>query len=323
MRQQRVLVTGAGGFIGHHLVKRLKEEGYWVRGVDLKPPDYEPTVADEFCALDLRHLGACLDATDEVNDVYNLAADMGGIGFISGSFATIARNNSLININMLEAARENRVQRFLFSSTACVYSKLKQEDADVTALKEEDAYPAAPERGYGWEKLYAEQLCEYYREEFGLQTKIVRFHNVYGPLGTYDGGREKAPAAACRKVALSEDGLIEIWGDGRQTRSFLYIDDCIEGLLRFMDCDFPGPLNLGSEELTTVDGLYDLVAKIAGKKIRKVYDRTRPQGVRGRNSDNTLIRSVLGWSPSVSLAEGLRPTYGWIAAQVVPVGAAA
>lgn len=280
-------------------------------------------VADEFCALDLRHLGACLDATDEVNDVYNLAADMGGIGFISGSFATIARNNSLININMLEAARENRIQRFLFSSTACVYSKLKQEDADVTALKEEDAYPAAPERGYGWEKLYAEQLCEYYREEFGLKTKIVRFHNVYGPLGTYDGGREKAPAAACRKVALSEDGLIEIWGDGQQTRSFLYIDDCIQGLLRFMDCDFPGPMNLGSEELITVDGLYDLVAEIAGKKIRKVYDRTRPQGVRGRNSDNTLIRSVLGWSPSISLAEGLRPTYEWIAAQVAPMGAVA
>src|SRR5262245_42748466 len=265
---KRILVTGAGGFIGHHLVHRLKAEGHWVRGADLKHPEFEPTDADEFYNVDLRHYAACLEASDGVDEVYNLAADMGGIGFISGHFASIARNNSLINLNMLEAARENDVERFLFSSTACVYSKFKQETTDTPGLKEEDAHPAAPERGYGWEKLYAEQLCDYYRDEFDLQTKVVRFHNVYGPLGTYDGGRETAPAAACRKMALVPDGgTVEIWGDGRQTRSFLYIDDCLEGLLRFMECDFAGPLNLGSEELITIEGLYDVVADIAGKRV--------------------------------------------------------
>jgi GDP-D-mannose 3',5'-epimerase len=314
---KRALVTGAGGFIGHHLVKRLKRDGCFVRGADLKEPEFEPSPADQFFELDLRYEEACMAAVDGMDVVYNLAADMGGIGFISANFATIARNNSLINLGMLQAACECGIKHYLFSSSACVYSKWRQHDADVAPLAEGDAHPAAPERGYGWEKLYTEQLCEYYREEFGLATKVVRFHNVYGPLGTYEGGREKAPAAACRKLALVPDGgTVEIWGDGRQTRSFLYIDDCIEGLLRFMNSDFPGPLNLGSEELVTIDGLYDLVASIAGKQIEKVHDTTQPQGVRGRNSNNRLIRRVLGWEPSIPLAEGLRPTYEWIASQV-------
>lgn len=323
MSGRKVLVTGAGGFIGHHLVKRLKDEGFWVRGADLKKPEFEESVADEFRNTDLRNLQDCLEVTEDIEDVYNLAADMGGIGFISGNFATIARNNSLINLNMLEASRTHGTERFLFSSSACVYNQSKQTDVHVTPLREEDAHPAAPEKGYGWEKLYAEQLCQYYREEFGLVAKVVRFHNVYGPLGTFEGGREKAPAAACRKVALAADGeAIEIWGDGQQTRSFLYVDDCLDGLLRLMASDFAGPVNLGSTELITIDGLFDLVAQIAGKRIIKVHNSSKPQGVRGRNSDNGLLRKALGWEPSIPLAQGLVPTYRWIAATLAARGVA-
>lgn len=310
----RILVTGAGGFIGHHLVKRLVSEGHWVRGVDLKEPEYETSRADEFERLDLRKFDNCLLATrGRIDQVYNLAADMGGIGFISANHADIARNNTLINVHMLEASRLQSVRRFLFSSSACVYAQSKQTDTDVTPLREEDAYPAEPEPGYGWEKLYAEQLCLYFARDYRLDTRIVRFHNVYGPLGTYEGGREKAPAAVCRKVALAEpDGTIEIWGDGEQTRSFMYIDDCVEGLLRIMRSDFCEPLNLGNDRLITINGLVDLVAKIAGKRLNKKHDLSKPQGVRGRNSDNKLLLKVLGWEPSVSLEEGLAATYGWI-----------
>ena len=315
--EQTAVVSGAGGFIGHHMVKFLKSKGYWVRGVDMKEPEYETSPADEFKVLDLRIWESCLLATDGAAEVYQLAADMGGIGYISGNKSAIARNNVLINAHMLEAAHMNRVRRFFYSSSACIYPDYRQEDTDLTPLKEDDAYPAAPEEGYGWEKLYSEKLCQYYDEEDRLATRVARFHNVYGPLGTFDGGREKAPAAVCRKIALAQDGdAIEVWGDGKQTRSFMFIDDCTEGIFRIMQRQYSRPLNLGTDVLVTVDELVDLVASIAGKNIGKRHDPSRPQGVRGRNSDNSLLRDTLGWEPRISLEEGLRETYAWIAEQV-------
>lgn len=320
---RRILVTGAGGFIGHHLVKRLKADGHWVRGVDIKRPEYEASAADEFELLDLRRWDCALQASRGIQQVYNLAADMGGIGYITASLADISRNNILINAHMLEASRVNGVERFLFSSSACVYAQYKQKSPEVTPLKEEDAFPADPERGYGWEKLYAEQLCEYYWHDYGFETRVVRFHNVYGPLGTYDGGKEKAPAAISRKVALAADGSeIEVWGDGEQTRSFMYIDDCVEGLIRLMASDFRSPLNLGTDRLISVNDLVKLISGIAGKKLVLRHDLSRPQGVRGRNSDNSLLRKVLQWEPRISLEEGLAVTYRWIASELQQAGTA-
>lgn len=321
--ERRALVTGAGGFIGHHLVKYLKSRGLWVRGVDVKKPAFEPSPADDFQVLDLRVPENCERAVQGVQDVYQLAADMGGIGFITASFASICRNNIAINTGMLEAARHADVDRYLYTSSACIYPGYLQEKESVAPLKEEDAIPADPEKGYGWEKLFAEQLTRYYHEDYGLDARIVRFHNIYGPLGTYEGGREKAPAAICRKVAEADDGAaIEVWGDGEQTRSFCYVDDCVEGLWRIMESGYTEPLNLGTDDLVTVNDLVDVVCEVAGKRLEKRHDLSKPQGVRGRNSDNRLLEKTLQWQPATTLRQGLRRTYPWIWRQLEQQGRA-
>jgi len=310
-------VTGAGGFIGDHLVSYLKERGYWVRGVDLKAPEYSDTEADEFLHLDLRRWENCLEATKDIDHVYALAADMGGMGYISAYHATILRNNALIDIHTLDAAREQGVRRALFTSSACVYPEHLQTRTDIAGLREEDAYPAAPQDACGWEKLLGELLFQYFPTEFDLETRIVRFHNIYGPRGTYDGGREKSPAALCRKVALAEDNAsIEMWGDGEQTRSFCHIDDCVEGIYRLMQSDYDQPLNLGTERMVSINELAAIIMTIAGKTL-SVEHVEGPEGVRGRNSDNTRLREVLGWEPSIDLEEGLAETYRWIEKQLL------
>ncbi len=321
MTQKRALVTGAGGFIGFHLTKYLVDKGYWVRGVDIELPQYAVSPAHEFELLDLRKFDNCLIATRGVQEVYALAADMGGIGFIENNKGLIVRNNTLINLHTIEAARINAAERLLYTSSACIYPGYLQRTTDVTPLKEESAYPADAEDGYGWEKLYTERVCRHYREDFGLETRVVRFHNIFGPLGTFDGGREKSPAAMCRKIALAADGdVIEIWGDGEQTRSYCYIDDCVEGIYRIMRSGYSSPINLGQDRMISINELADIVARIAGKKIRKAYDLSKPQGVRGRNSDNTLLRRVLGWEPQISLEDGLAVTYRWIEGELARAG---
>jgi GDP-D-mannose 3',5'-epimerase len=314
---KKALVTGAGGFIGFHMVIYLKNKGYWVRGVDIKEPEFEPTDADEFLKLDLREFKNCLKVTKGVDEVYHFAANMGGIGFIETVHADVVRDNVIMDNYMLEASKINKVKRFFFSSSACIYPRYLQKDPKVKGLKEEYAYPADCDNEYGWAKLLTERQCWNYYIDYGLETRVARFHNVYGPLGTWYGGREKSPAAICRKVALAKDGgEIEVWGDGKQTRSYTYIDDCVEGVYRLMHSDIREPINIGSDRLVSINELIDIVSKIAGKKIKKRHDTLKPQGVRGRNSDNTKIKKLLKWAPSTPLEIGLEKTYRWIEQQI-------
>jgi len=315
---KRILVCGAGGFIGGHLVKRLRSEGYWVRGVDLKHQEFSPTRANEFVIGDLRDPAVVRSALAEIDEVYQLAADMGGAGYIfTGEHdAAVMHNSATINLNILEFGREAGIRKYFYSSSACMYPAYNQTDPDKPNCSEDSAYPAAPDSEYGWEKLFSERLYAAYQRNYGIEIRVTRFHNIFGPEGTWSGGREKAPAAICRKVAEAPDGgEIEIWGDGKQTRSFLYIDECIEGIRRLMDSSFAGPVNIGSEEMVAINQLAEMAMEIAGKRLR-VRHVDGPLGVRGRNSDNRLIRDRLGWAPSASLRAGLEVTYDWVAEQV-------
>lgn len=311
------LVTGAGGFIGHHFVTFLKDKGYRVIGIDLKKPEFSKTTADTFIIADLRDIKQVQKSFQKVDELYLFAADMGGVGYIQRVHAPVISHNVLINIHSLQVAHELGIQNVFFASSACVYPQDLQQDTDVVALKEELAHPADPDSPYGWEKLFIEQAARSFNRDYGMKIRVARFHNIYGPEGTYDGGREKAPAALCRKVAQAADGgEVMIWGDGQQTRSFCYIDDCCEGVWRLMQTEHLEPLNIGSSELISLNDMAMLIAKIAGKTIRLEHDLTQPQGVRGRNSDNTRIQEVLKWEPAISLKTGLTQTYQWIAAQL-------
>lgn len=323
----KVLVCGAGGFIGSHLVRRLRAEGYWVRGVDLKNPDFSPSVADEFVLGDLRDPRLTQSVVDGMDEIYQLAADMGGAGYIfTGEHdAAVMHNSASINLNVLEAGRIAKVRKFFYSSSACIYPERNQLDPDNPLCSEDSAYPAAPDSEYGWEKLFSERLYMAYMRNYGVQVRVARFHNIFGTEGTWEGGREKAPAALCRKVAETPDGgEIEIWGDGRQTRSFLFIDECLEGVRRLMESDFTGPVNIGSEEMVTINDLARMVMEVAAKQIF-IRNIAGPTGVRGRRSDNRLVSERLGWAPSQPLRAGIEITYEWIARQVqarqIPVGA--
>ncbi len=309
---KKASVTGAGGFIGHHLVKYLKNKGYYVRGVDTKHPEFEKTSADEFLLLDLRSKENTLKATKNMSEVYNLASNMGGIGFIDSTRARLLYDNLFIDTNMLESSLKNKVNRFFYPSSALVYPDFGGGKKDLKLI-EDYAYPAFPGSEYGWEKLLAERLCNAYYKDYGLETRVARFHNVYGPLGVYEGGKEKSPAALCRKIALAKDGEeIEVWGDGKQIRSYCYVDDCVEGIFRLTQSDIHEPINIGMDEPVTIDEFIDIIAKIAGKKINKKHDLSKPQGIKVRNSDNTKIKKLLKWEPKISVKKGIKENYLWI-----------
>ncbi|MCP4051012.1 MAG: NAD-dependent epimerase/dehydratase family protein [bacterium] len=318
-RKKKSLVCGAGGFIGSHLVKKLKQDGFWVRGVDLKYPEFSKTAADDFVTGDLRDLSTCLKITDiDFDEIYQLAADMGGAGFVfTGNHdAEIMHNSAMINLNMLDTCIKMKAKKIFYSSSACIYPEYNQLDPDNPKCSENSAYPAAPDSEYGWEKLFSERLYKTYHRNYGLQIRIARFHNIFGEEGTWKGGREKAPAALCRKVAESPDnGTIEVWGDGRQTRSFLYIDDCLEGIRKLMDSSYSEPVNIGSAEMVSINRLAEMIMQKADKNL-KIKHIDGPLGVRGRNSDNTLIRNTLNWEPSIPLDYGLKKTYKWIETQI-------
>ena len=321
MKNKRILVCGAGGFIGGHLVKRLKAEGYWIRGADMKAHEFASTAADEFIVGDLRDQAVARGVVEGIDEVYQLAADMGGAGYIfTGEHdAVVMHNSATINLNVLEFGYRAGVQKFFYSSSACMYPAYNQEDPHNPKCSEESAYPAAPDSEYGWEKLFSERLYFAYMRNYGVQVRVARFHNIFGPEGTWKGGREKAPAAICRKVAEAPDrGEIEIWGDGCQTRSFLYIDECVDGIRRLMESDFTGPVNIGSNEMVSINQLAYLVMDVADKKL-SLHHVPGPLGVRGRNSDNRLIAQKLGWSPSRPVREGLEKTYSWIQRQITPM----
>ena len=311
---KKILVTGAGGFIGSHMVKYLKDRGFWVRGVDIKEPEFMKGYADDFVLTDLRIAEGCRTITEGMDEVYSFAANMGGIGFITRVKADVMHDNVLINTNMLKACAENNVERFFFASSACIYPyQLQKDDSYIANLRELDAYPAQPGTPYGWEKLFTEIMCKSFEEDYGLKTRITRYHNIYGPKGTYKGGREKAPAALCRKVAMAKDGeSISIWGNGKQIRSFLYIDDCLEATRLLMESDCQEPLNIGSDQAITINELADMIIEISGKNIKKEYDLTKPVGVRSRSADITLLKKELNWQPKVFYGEGLEKTYRWV-----------
>ena len=317
---KKILVAGGGGFIGGHLAKTLVNRGHEVRVVDVKPLDqwYQKIEGAENIVANLEEKEACYSASEGCDEVYNLACNMGGMGFIENNKA-LCMLSILINTHLLMAAKEFNIKKYLYSSSACVYAADKQTETEIIALKETDAYPAMPEDGYGWEKLFSERMCKHFEEDFGMQVRVVRFHNVYGPDGTWRGGREKAPAALCRKIIEAKnsgDLTIEVWGDGEQTRSFMYIDDCITGLDKLMESDFSDPINLGRSEMVSINGLIDIISEIAGVTVERNHDLNAPQGVRGRNSDNSLILDKLGWEPEVDLKNGLAKTYAWIEEQI-------
>ena len=315
---ERILITGGGGFIGSHLARYLYQQGHFIRIADVKFDDYiKEKNYTEKQKLDLRIWENCLKVTKDIDKVYNLAANMGGIGFITEVGAEVMYDNILINAYMLEASRKNKVKRYLFTSSACVYPTYRQTNPNVKGLKEEDAYPADPDNFYGWEKLFTEKMCEAYQRDYKMDIRVLRYHNVYGPEGTYKGGREKSPAALCRKVAeTSNPGTITIWGDGKQTRSYCYIDDAVKGTVMVMESDYDKPVNIGSDRIVTINELADMIIKISGKTIKKKYDLKAPQGVRGRNADLTLVKKMIGWEPKVNIEEGLEKTYRWIEKKV-------